>query len=46
MKVPWLKLPKGTPAFREYYVRKKVWPLKSQQRLEQVLAAAKQRRGR
>ena len=43
-KVPWLKLPKDTPAFREYYDRKKVWPLKSQQRLEQALAAASKRR--
>ncbi|PWU19523.1 MAG: aldehyde-activating protein [Verrucomicrobia bacterium] len=41
-KVPWLKLPKGTPAFRRYYDRKKVWPLKSQQRLERALAAATQ----
>ena len=44
-KVPWLKLPKDTPAFRQYYSRKKVWPLKSQQRLEHALAV-KQSRGR
>src|SRR5215831_10493527 len=44
-KVPWLKLPKGTPAFRRYYVLEKVWPLKSQQRLKQALAADKQTRG-
>ncbi len=25
-KLPWLKLPKGTPAFRDYYDPKKVWP--------------------
>jgi hypothetical protein len=43
-KVPWLKLPKGIPAFREYYVLKKVWPLKSQQRLKQALAAVNQSR--
>jgi hypothetical protein len=43
-KVPWLKLPKGTPAFRQYYVLKRVWPLKSQQRLKQALAAHAQRR--
>jgi hypothetical protein len=41
-KVPWLKLPKGTPAFREYYDRKKVWPPKSQERLSRALAASKQ----
>jgi len=45
-KVPWVKLPKGKPAFRRYYDRKKVWPLKSQQRLNEALAAARQRRGR
>jgi len=44
-KVPWLKLPKGTPAFREYYDLKKVWPRKSQQRLKQALAGVEQRRG-
>lgn len=43
-KVPWLKLPKDRPAFREYYDRKKVWPLNSQQRLKQALAAVNQRR--
>jgi len=41
-KVPWLKLPRGTPAFREYYDRKKVWPLESQERLSRALAASKQ----
>lgn len=39
-KVPWLKLPKRTPAFREYYDLKKVWPRKSQQRLKKALAPA------
>jgi hypothetical protein len=39
-KVPWLKLPKGKPAFRRYYDLKKVWPLKSQQRRKQALAGA------
>jgi hypothetical protein len=38
-KVPWLKLPKATPAFRKYYTLKKVWPRKSQQRLRQAFAA-------
>jgi hypothetical protein len=45
-KVPWLKLAPGTPAFREYYDRKKVWPLKSQQRLRRALASVKQSRRR
>jgi hypothetical protein len=36
-KVPWLKLPKGKPAFRQYYDMKKVWPVKSRQRLKQAL---------
>jgi hypothetical protein len=44
-KVPWLKLPKGKPAFRRYYDLKKVWPLKSQQRFKEALAAAKQSHG-
>ena len=38
-KVPWVKLPKGKPAFRRYYNMKKVWPLKSQHRLRQALAS-------
>src|SRR5215472_10182886 len=37
-KVPWLRLPKGIPAFRKYYDLKKVWPHKSQQRLKQAFA--------
>ena len=45
-KLSWLKLPRGTPAFRQYYDLKKVWPLKSQQRLKQALAPVKpSRRG-
>jgi hypothetical protein len=36
-KLPWIKLPRNTPAFRQYYDLKKVWPLKSQQRLKQAL---------
>ncbi len=44
-KLPWLKLPRRTPSFRQYYNLKKVWPLKSQQRLKQALATAKQTRG-
>ena len=37
-KVPWLKLPKGTPAFKDYYDTKKVWPQKSLERLRTALA--------
>ncbi len=43
-KVPWLKLPKRTPAFRRYYDLKKVWPLQFQQRLKRALAAVKRQR--
>src|SRR5262245_36549261 len=38
-KVPWLKLPGGTPAFKNYYDVKKVWPKKSLERLRTALAA-------
>jgi hypothetical protein len=38
-KVPWLKLPRGTPAFKEYYSSKKVWPKKSLERLRKALPA-------
>jgi hypothetical protein len=37
-KVPWLKLPRGTPAFKDYYDSKKVWPKKSLERLSTALA--------
>jgi len=37
-KVPWLRLPKRTPAFKDYYDPKKVWPKKSLQRLKTALA--------
>ena len=37
-KAPWLRLPKRTPAFREYYDPKRVWPKKSLQRLKTALA--------
>jgi hypothetical protein len=37
-KAPWLKLPKGTPAFKAYYDLKKVWPKKSLERFKAVLA--------
>jgi hypothetical protein len=37
-KVPWLRLPKGTAALRDYYDPKKVWPKKSLQRLRTALA--------
>jgi hypothetical protein len=36
--VPWLKLPKGTPAFKNSYDSKKVWPKKSLERLRTALA--------
>ena len=38
-KVPWLRLPRGTPAFKEYYEVKKVWPKKSLERLKSALAS-------
>jgi hypothetical protein len=37
-KAPWVRLPSGTPAFRDYYDPKKVWPKKSLQRLRAALA--------
>jgi hypothetical protein len=37
-KLPWVKLPRGKPAFREYYDLKKVWPRKHQERLRAALA--------
>lgn len=36
-KAPWLKLPKGTPAFRDYYKTSKVWPKNSYKRLKAAL---------
>jgi len=36
-KVPWLKLPRGTRAFRKYYDMKRVWPATSQTRLRRAL---------
>jgi len=33
-KQPWVVLPKGTPAVKEYYDRKKVWPKESLERRE------------
>ena len=38
-KVPWLRLPKGVPAFRDFYDPKKVWPMKSLQRFRNALAS-------
>lgn len=38
MKVPWVELPKGTPAFKRYYDLKKVWPRASLERLRTALA--------
>ena len=43
-KVPWLKLPQGTPAFRQFYAPGKVWPRKSLQRLKKALASATDRK--
>lgn len=37
-KVPWLRLPKGTPAFKAYYETKKVWPAASLKRLKAALS--------
>lgn len=36
-KAPWLKLPKGVPAFKDYYDYKKVWPKPSIKRLKAAL---------
>jgi hypothetical protein len=36
-KLPWIKLPRGTPAFKDYYDSKKVWPKKSLERLKNAL---------
>ncbi|HTL55956.1 MAG TPA: GFA family protein [Candidatus Limnocylindrales bacterium] len=36
-KVPWLKLPKGKPAFKAYYDPKKVWPKNSLQRYKTAM---------
>lgn len=39
-KQKWLKLPKGIPAFRNYYVRSKLWPKASLKRLNAALGKA------
>jgi hypothetical protein len=36
-KVKWVKLPKGTPAFRDYYVTRELWPKTSFDRLQVAL---------
>jgi len=36
-KVPWLKLPKGTRIFKDYYDPRKVWPRDCLQRLKKAL---------
>ncbi len=36
-KVKWIKLPKGTPSFRGYYDRDKLWPKASSERLNAAL---------
>ena len=38
-KVPWVKLPKGALAFRNYYQPKKVWPKESLQRFRAAMAS-------
>lgn len=38
-KAPWLRLPKGARAFRDYYETKKVWPKAAYARLQAALAA-------
>jgi len=38
-KLPWIKLPKGTPAFRAYYDTKEVWSKKSLVRLRAAMTA-------
>ena len=43
-KAPWLTLPKGTPAFRDYYDAKKVWSKASLARLKAALDAAPRQR--
>lgn len=35
-KQPWVKIPKGVPAFREFYVREKLWPKASFERLKKA----------
>jgi hypothetical protein len=37
-KLPWVTLPKGTPAFKVYYETKKLWPKESLARRAAVLA--------
>jgi hypothetical protein len=37
-KVPWVELPESIPAFEIYYDRKTLWPLASNERIEQVIA--------
>jgi hypothetical protein len=44
-KVPWLELPRGTPAFRQFYVLEKVWPRKSLQRLQRAMSSATRPKG-
>jgi hypothetical protein len=36
-KAKWLKLPKGTPSFRDYYETSKLWPEASFKRLKTAL---------
>ena len=39
-KVKWFKLPRGTPAFRNYYKTSKLWPKASFKRLKAALGKA------
>jgi hypothetical protein len=36
-KVKWVKLPKGVPAYRDYYDTRKLWPKASYRRLQAAL---------
>ena len=40
-KAKWLKLPKGTPSFRDYYKTRKLWPEASLKRLDAALGRTK-----
>jgi hypothetical protein len=40
-KAKWLKLPKRTPSFRDYYNTRKLWPKASLKRLNAALRTAK-----
>jgi hypothetical protein len=37
-KLPWVALPESTPAFEIYYDRRTLWPLRSNERIEAIIA--------